>query len=323
MSELHHCQLNTGNFIPSGYPPLLTPYAQAIADLYRVQVPQYITIPTTLTGVALQQKTVVTDPFENDVLIMGAVIQPGDDADNGQSIFLNLFNRQDSINWVVPNIVGAAPLTSFGGNGSQPTSVMRLPEAYFLPKHTRLQHNFTQPTGAAVTGGSITWVGIQLYQPLYDPMPECVNVNGQSIRIGSRMPWFAALPIGVRSFTAGVLTFTWAAGASLLYVTPPVDCNLEVHDLHTTAFDTSDVTNDPNNLMVKISTAGRRDMWTPDLSPFTGVFANRTQIYGAMPMSVPLILYKNQRLQFRFQNNSAGSVVKRMAVVRGVRLCEF
>src|SRR5690348_2075959 len=95
----HHCQINTGNFVPPNNPPAWTPYAQAIADLYRVQVPLFVTVPTTLTGVALQQRTVLTQPSQYDALIFGAQIDPGDDNDSGQSVFVNLYNEGDGINW--------------------------------------------------------------------------------------------------------------------------------------------------------------------------------------------------------------------------------
>lgn len=304
-----------------------TPYAAAIADNYAVRVPMFLTVPTTLTGVALQRKTVITAPFEHDCLIMGATLQPDNavTADFGQNLFLNLFNNNDNIDWVTPNIVGGAPLTAFGGRGDQLTSVQRLPEACFIPAGATIQHEFTQPTGAANTGGSITWVGVQMMHPRGGATPKMVAMpDGSVIRVGSRMPWFSAWGFGLRFFAAGAINFAPSIGGDAVYYTPPVDCPLEIHDLHSTTFSIAAGNANPDAQFVKVAIAGRRDIWSADLTPFTGVWGDRNQIYQSLPLVKPLKLRPYERLMFRILNNdSSGNLGSPIVAVRGVRLCEF
>lgn len=322
-----HCPtpISTGNQVGKLQGSPWTPYAQAIADEYAIQIPLFITIPTTLTGVALQRKTTLSEPLQYDALIFGALINPGNDVDNGKGLFLQVFDTRSGVYWSAPTTINASPLTAYGGAGAQPTPVMRLPEAFFLPAGVELQHDWTQPTGNNVTGGWITWVGMQLINPFKRRAPEWAKMpNGEKIRVGSRLPWFATIGIGTRTFSAGAIDFNWVAGGSYLYYTPPTECGLEIHDLQCTTFDIADVSLTPNDQLVKIAVARSREMWTPDLTPFTGAFGDRQQVYPSLPLAKPLLLTKNERLQFRFQNNlSATAIADGMIVARGVQLCEY
>lgn len=324
---MQHCSIpiSTGDQVGKLMNGPWTPYAQAIADHYAIQIPLYVTVPTELTGVVLQRRTVMSWDMQYDSLIFSALINPGDDTDNGKRVFLQVSDSRMGIYWSSPTTINASPMTAYGGAGAQPTPIIRLPEAFFLPAGTRLQHDWSQPTGGSVTGGWITWVGVQLINPYQRRTPKTVRMpSGQEIQVGSRIPWLATIGIGTRSFTAGEITFTWAANSSFVYYTPPVECGLEIHDLHCTTFDTggSDLT--PNEQQVNITLARDRNMWTPDPSPFTAVFGDRAQVFPAAPLPKPLLLAENERLEMRvFNNQSSLGIADGMIVVRGVQLCKL
>ena len=321
------CKLDSGNWVGSYGGPEWSPYAQAIADHYAVQVPWYLTIPTTLTGVALQRRTILSVPYQHDILIFGAHINIGTDAagDNGQLVFLQVTDLESGVSWVTPNIINSAPATAFGGSRTEVTPILKLPEVYFLPKYTRLKFDWSQPTGANVTGGSITWCGVQLSQPRDGKAPEFVATpNGETIRVGSRMPWLSTVGLGRRTFTAGDLAFQMVAGGRYLQYTPPVDCAVEIHDIHCNFFTRAGVDMLPNNVMVKITDAGERGIWTPDLAPIPSTFGSMTQVYPGLPFTKPYLMKPGHRFQLSVQNNNAALAINdAMVTIRGVRLCEY
>jgi hypothetical protein len=306
-----------------------TPYAQAIADHYQIQIPLYLTVQTNLTGTAGQRQNVTTSPLQYDSLIFGAMCNPGNDTENARSIFLNVQDNRTGVYWACPATLESAPMIAWGGLATEPivgypTSILRLPEAFFLPAHVSLIHEWSQPTGGEATGGSITWVGVQLINPFQNKRPRTVEMpNGEKVAVGSRIPWLATLGIGARTYIAQTQGFSWVQNRTLIDYTPPIECGLEIHDLVTSTFDAEAVSLDPDNQFIKLAINKNREMWTPELTPFTAAFGDIQQIYPALPLVKPMILKKNERLQFKFQNNTAGNITNGMITVRGVQLCEY
>jgi hypothetical protein len=306
-----------------------TPYAQAIADHYAIQIPLFMTIPTNFSGVALQRRTVLSEPLQYDALIFGALINGGDDTENARSIFLNVADNKSGVYWSSPATLESSPLIAYGSLADEPlvnypTSIVRLPEAFFLPANVELRHEWSQPTGQNATGGYITWIGLQLINPFAKKAPEFVRMpNGEKVRVGSRIPWITTLGIGARSYIAGVQAFRWNGDRSVIDYTPPVECGLEIHDLICSTFDEAAESLDPDDQLTKLAISKNREMWTPDLSPFTAVFGDVQQVYPALPLPKPIKLEKNERIQFRFQNNTENDIDNGMVIIRGVQLCEY
>jgi hypothetical protein len=260
-------------------------------------------------------------------LIFGAHINfaTGSTSDSGQRVFLQVADNRTRLQWAAPTIANSAPAVAYGGALANPSPIMKLPEAFFLPAGVELVHDWSQITGANTTGGSITWVGVQLINPFQHKAPECVKMpNGDIIRVGSRMPWFCSLGFGTRTFSAGDLAFAMAAGSMYLQYTPSVDCDVEIHDINCNFFTAAGSTTNPQNVQVKINEAGRQGMWTPELSPITGVFGDFSQVYPALPFNKSYLLEANHRLRIAIQNNNAeGSIADGFVTLRGVRRCKI
>lgn len=326
-----HCKIDTGDWIGNAWTgPDWTPYARAIADHYPNQVPWFLTIPTTLTGGVGQRRVVVTSPNLYDVLIFGAHISIGSDSvgDNGQTVYLQITHLETGIPWVVPNILGYAPMTAFGGVRRNPTSNMKFPEAFFLPRRTKLKLEFTNAQIAAATGGTITLLGVQLTHPSTPKPPERVTMpNGDVIPVGSRLPWFATIGVGQRIFDPNSVVFNLPPASPMsqsLEFLPPSQCNVEIHDVHCNFFARDGLSLTPDNLAVKIVDMGSHNHWTPNLSPITGVFGVFTQAYPSLPFNKPYLLQKGHRIQILTQNNTpTADIINGLITLRGVRLCEY
>lgn len=321
-------ELNSGNLIKYFGGPEWTPYAQAIAEAYSTIVPFYLTVPTTLTGATRERKTFKTDPYQHDVLIFGAHVNIGnvDSGDSGQQVFLQVADLRTGIPWATPNSVNGSPATAFGGSQVQPMPILRLPEAFFLPRFVELQHDWKMINAATVTGGSITWVGVQMINHCPEnPQVDCVTMpDGRTIKVGSRLPWFSTLGLGRESWSANSLTFNMNAGSHYLSYTPPQDCDIEIHEINANFFSQAGVSSNPQLIQVKISDAGEREMWTPDLAPSPAVLGSFSQAYPSLPFTKPYILKKGHRLQFLVRNgNPSTAIGNAYATIRGVRLCEY
>lgn len=329
-------KINTGDWVGGKWDasPHWTPYAQAIADFYPNQVPWYLTMPTTLTGVAGQRRTVKSSAQQHDVLIFGAHIsvQASQFGDFGQQVYLQITHDQTGIPWVINNVLAYAPLTAFGGTvndlGNSVMNVSKFPEAFFLPKNTKLKFDFTNGPTEPITGGTVTLVGVQLTHPANPNTPEFVTMpNGESVRVGSRQPWFSTIGFGERSTTgAAGVTFTMQPGEQFVQFLPPSDCFVEIHDIHCNFFLNYGGDTTPDTIMVKITDMGSHQQWTPNLSPITGVFGDFRQVYPQLPLNKPYILPKGHRLQLLMQDNRAGvslDVVNPLVTIRGVRLCDY
>lgn len=315
---------NWGNAIQH-WPFAWTPYAEAIAAEYATVVPLFITVPTTLTGVTRERKSVVIPPYLYDSLIFGAHINMGSDSngDNGQQIFLQVSDLRSGITWAAPGPLDSAPATAYGGSRTQTMPILNLPEAFFLPANVQLKHDWKMFSQLA-TGGSITWVGVQLIGPKGGRAPETVTMpDGQRIKVGSRLPWLATIGLGAEISVLGSPFYAIEAGRRYLHYTPPLDCDTEITDIAANYFTQGGVSSTPTNILLGLSDRGQREFWTVNLAPSPGVVGDVTKAYPALPLSKPYTLKKGRRLQLSLLNLNTATVNNAFAVVRGVRLCDY
>lgn len=340
------CRINTGDFVGSAFRgPHWTPYAQAIADHYPIQVPWHLTMRQVLTlsaSAATQTPFVLTTrPQLYDVLIMGmsALITGVQANDNGNFIFLNITDLETGIPWVAPNMIGYAPIGAFAGINADPSTgtffpmpVLKLPDSYFLPKGTRLKLDWYPVT---VLGGinltvTLTFVGVQIinHAPGFRAPRKVTMPNGNEIEVGSRVPWFGCVPFGRRQPNVGsrvLSNFDLPAGQQAMQFLPPIDCDVELHDAYAN-FLAQTVTPIADKTIFKVKLQDMRSDgdWTPELSPALAVFGNEEQVFPALPFAKPHLLKTGHRTAMAMLNTSAAETLSQGVVtLRGVRICEY
>lgn len=326
-------RINTGDRIGSQLKgPEWTPYAQAIAENYPIQVPWFYTLPSNLVeGVTFHdRKTVVTSPQQHDVLIFGAyaIVRSNAGSDEGIFILLQITHEETGIPWAVPNSIGAALLPAIAGTvnpivfptGPNRTTVQRLPEAFFLPKHNRLRLDWTQ--GVIDFGANldalITFVGVQLIGG--HPPSEITMPDGTITKVGSRLPWFITLVFGnptpFRQGTDWILT----PNQESLQFTAPQNCDVEIHDVYYNR--RLNVTSD--TLVTKLTEMGGRGIWTPQETPIFAWTGDEQKVNPSMPFAKPFLLEAGHKLAVNeFFSTPAVNEVFAALTFRGVRLCKF
>ena len=318
-------ELNTGNFI-NYWGPKLTPYARAIMSAYRIALPVFITVPTNLTGTVREEIQVLTDPFEYDVLIVAANINTGTTAngDDGQLIFLNIGDLQTGSMWSTPGPIDASPATSFGGSRGGAMPVLKLPEAFFLPAGVQLKHIWKM-FSATATGGTITWLAIQLVDPIGGKRPHSVQMpDGSNVKVGSRVPWFSTFALGSEINILGSPNYAMAADdAQYVQYCPSQDCDVEIHDLACNFFTQGGIDSDAENIRLALADRKTPRFWSPTNTPSTAIFGDFSKAYPAMPLTKPYLLKRGHRLEFISQNKNALVLNNAYATVRGVRLCDY
>jgi hypothetical protein len=348
------CRIETGDLVTSMLRgPEWTPYAQAIADHYPIQVLWYLTKTVNLPVVADTRVTQITSPQLYDVLILGMsalVFNTPLQNDNGNFIYLNITDKETGIPWVAPNTIGFAPLPAFAGvnlptvgpslANLSVTPIIKLPEAFFLPRGVQLKLDWIQVGGAAPVNknATLTMIGVQLINPNQgSKAPSHVTMpNGNTIPVGSRMPWFSCVPFGGRLSTGvirGFDNFTLPIGRQLMQFFPPIDCNVELHNTYgnflvsPTAYDgLAGAGFDTTFLTMKFTDMGAENDWTPGLSPTPALLGKETDTEPVMPFLKPVYLEKGHRTAMTAQNNTtavAGQVNQGTVTLRGVRLCEY
>lgn len=348
------CRIDTGDFVGSALKgPEWTPYAQAIADHYPIQAPWYLTKQQTQTRalVAVNQLPVVqtTQPQLYDVLILGmSVLITGTATnDNGNFIYLQITDLETGIPWVAPNTIGYAPVLAFGGLNADPSAgtfepmpATKLPEAYFMPRGTRLRLEWfllpppsVDPVNVTAT---LTMIGVQLINPRQGSRaPSHVTMpNGDTIPVGSRLPWFGCVPFGRRSIVPASArnnaSITLPDGEQVVQFLPPVDCPVEIHDAYAN-FLAPDVTPGapPDKVYFKVKLQDMMSMgdWTPEPSPAPSIFGNETQVFPQLPFAKPHLLKPEHRTAMAMLNAVSPPFSVDLSVgtvtLRGVRLCEY
>lgn len=315
--------LNSGN-LRSYAGPLLTPYALAIAEHYRDQRPVYINIPTNLTNTVREERVFISDPIDNDILIIGAHVNIGSvsNGDFGQIVLLNVSDMTTGLMWSTPNPIDASPATAYGGVQFNAMPIVKLPEAFFLQANTRLKHQW-KVLGLA-TGGSLTWIGLQLFRPYGGKRPTHVTMpDGSIIRVGSRIPWFCTLGLGTEISVLGSPVFVLGADNQYVQFTAPMDCDLEIHDLHANWFTQAGVSTDPQEVLISLGDKGQPQFWQPSQTPATAVLGDFSKVFPEMPFTKPYLQKAGDRLQITTINRTGLAINNALLTVRGVQLCQF
>lgn len=329
------CKINTGDRVGSAWGgPEWTPYAQAIADHYPIQVPWVLSIDNGLSNSVLR-RTQTTRPFQHDVLILGAsALVDGGGLDNGNFIFLNITHDETGISWAVANKLSLFPLPAIAGMtvrvaGAQTLvmPIVRLPEAFFLPAYTKLKLDWliVHPSTGINENAILTLIGVQLSNPRRGfTAPTHVQMpNGQIIEVGSRLPWFSTIPMGEYQSRA-LANFTLAAGRQVTQFLPPDDCDVEIHGAYSNFISNPGDIINRTLISTKITDMGEQTYWTPEVAPSTAVFGGEIQVDPVMPFTKPYLRKRGHRTQITLQNNEASLALDRATVtLRGVKLCEY
>jgi hypothetical protein len=321
--------LNNGDYIGSDWRgPLWTPYSERIASKYKTIVPWYMSVSSGLSTPP-SRNTNLTRPYQHDVLIFGASAKITDatTGNDGQFILLQITHEETGLSWAAPNILNSAPLPACAGIDLRRTPILRLPDAFFLPKGTTLRLDWSAVLFAdQAFDARLTFVGVQLIDPFEGHAPTHVTMpDGNTIRVGNRIPWFGTCGLGRRINAIALQGAGFFLGASeqRAQYLPPADCDIEIHNLYANfLLGAVDVT----NLVIKVTDMGTDTNWNPTRSPVASIFGDEQSINPALPFVKPYLLEKNHRINLVAQNNngSAGdSIENGLLTLRGTRLCEF
>lgn len=331
-----------------------TPYATAIAKCYRSVVPFFMNIDTTLTDQTYERKTVAVPAHQYDRLFFAAHVKAcvtsevegedvitedsedveteddvqviteagGDMAANcgGQQVFLQVADDALGQKWATLSPIDAAPLSAFGGSSEHVMPLIRLPEAFFLPKGVDLRFDF-KTFNNSIDGGMLTWVGVRLADgetPSFVDVPKLGKV-----KVGSRIPWFAVIGMGREQQIADNAIFLFNSGRRCLGYTQPAECDVEIHDIHGQfSMQVEDLGGDPDLIQFALSDTGQRKLWTKSFTPSRAFLGDTTKAFPVMPLPVPYLLKAGRQLELTMLNNSSGvGVSDGFVVIRGVMRC--
>jgi hypothetical protein len=321
--------LNNGDYIGSDWSgPLWTPYSERIASRYKTIVPWYMSVSSDLSAPP-SRNTNLTRPYQHDVLIFGASAFVANETtgNNGQFILLQVTHEETGLTWATPNVLNSAPLPAYAGTDLNRTPLLRLPDAFFLPKHTTLRLDWSAVLFAdQAFDARLTFVGVQLIDPFEGHAPSHVTMpDGKTIRVGNRIPWFGTAGLG-RRLNSNALEgpgYSLATGEQRAQYLPSVDCDVEIHDCYAN-FLLGEI--DVTNLVIKLVDMGTDTNWNPTRSPIASIFGDEASINPALPFVKPYLLKKDHRINLVAQNNLAaggGEIQNGLLTLRGVRLCEF
>jgi hypothetical protein len=321
--------LNNGDYIGSDWRgPLWTPYSERIANHYRRIVPWYCSISSGLSAPP-SRNTNLTRPHQHDVLIFGcsAFVANETVGNNGQFIYLQVTHEETGLTWAAPNVLNSAPLPAYAGTDLNRTPLMRLPDAFFLPKYTTLRLDWSAVAFAdQAFDARLTFAGVQLIDPFEGHAPSHVTMpSGEIIRVGNRIPWFGTTGLGRRSNAVALEGpgFFLGGGEQRAQYLPSVDCDVEIHSLYTNFINTGV---DVSNLVIKVVDMGTDTNWNPTRSPVASIFGSEFDVNPALPFVKPYLLKKDHRINIVAQNNvgaAGASIDNGLMTLRGVRLCEF
>src|SRR5262245_57953454 len=321
----------TGNFVGGQWHgPRWTPFAQAIADNYPIQIPWYTSFQVDLAAAAAgipSRLTTLIGPYLYDVIIFGAMITGT--ASQVPQIGIQVTSKESGVPWAVPNVLGFIPLGAFGGFNTGASPLFKFPDVFFFPKGSQLKFDFTlidtvvgDPAPVTITLAGVKLVGA--------PAPATVQMpDGTKIRPDSRVPLFLTIGLGQRSG----LNFNLDVTNRRIQFLPPIECDIEIHDASTNlisgAFQLTP--NNTSELAIKLTYEGVQNQWTPFLAPITAVFGGlgggaggASQFYPSLPYTKPYLLPKGERIKLDMLNTS---ILTPMAngylTFRGVRRCEY
>ena len=334
--------------------PRWTPYAEAIAANYRSVTQFFVNVPTALTGTADERKTVIVPAHQYDRLFFAAHVQAcvdaGGDGDTviteggdtvitesgdtvitegggsspsmcgGQQVYLQVWDKGTGIKWASIAPIDAAPLSAYGGSSEEVMPLIKLPEAFFLPKNTDLRCDFSV-LNQTIDGGRITWVGVQLAD---GQVPEYVDVEGLgSVKVGSRIPWFAVIGLGRQQINLSS-TFQLNAGRRRIAYTMPTECDVEIHDLHGQfMISLEELSAAPDAIQFSLAETGQRRFWTQTFTPSRSMLGSTNKAFPVMPLPVPYLLKAGRKIELSVFNNGSDGVNDGFVVLRGVQRCSL
>ncbi len=328
-----------------------TPYARAIAAHYQSITPFFLNVPTTLSGVASERKTVTVPAHQYDRLIFGAHVQAcvdsgvegedvitedsedviTEDSDQvitegggemmancgGQQVYLQVSDDRTGIKWATLSPIDAAPMSAYGGSSESVMPFILLPEPFFLPKNVDLRHDF-KVLNDTLDGGRITWIGVQLAD---GEVPALVDVPRLGkVKPGSRIPWLAVIGLGRRVQT-GSAFYSFVTGRRVLGYTQPAEYDVEVCDIHGQfALQADDLGVDPDDIQFSLSNTGKRQLWSQTFTPSRNFLGDTTKAFPVMPLPQPFLLKKGDQLELSMFNNQGlvgETIVDGFVVIRG------
>lgn len=313
-------ELQSGNLENYYGGPELTPYTRGILDLYPIQIPLFQSLPTNFTGLSNQRTTIVTDPHLHDTLYIAAHCR-FTDGPEAERVFLQITNLQTGL---FVSSIGAypdSPITAYAGVNNNAMPNLLLPESLFITKGTRLRLDFSIHDTNLITGGIFTLIGFQLVGCVDEN--ACISMpDGQSVRIGRRMPWMHTVGVGREQFIGNSQIFTIAGGEVWSAYMPPIDCDIDVTDMCMTFF--GDVSDSPDLVLFRLTDSGDREMFTLNLAPSRAIFGDNSKAYPGLYLTKPYRVVKGRRLRIEcISRNPLGQAVTINVVFRGVRLCEY
>jgi hypothetical protein len=297
--------------------PHLTPYALAIASKYERVYPWFFNVDTTLTNVAREFRIVTTDPLNYDVLICAAHTQMSDGS-NGQNNLLQVCDQKSGYLWTVPGAILGSPASAYGGVNSNVMPIVNLPEAFFLPKNVELKHEWK--TYGQASGGSITWLGVALFDRKPDEDPDFVAMpDGGHIRIGERLPWFNTIGLGEEINIAGNPFYALGAGNFFTGFSDSVHRRVSITELVANFFIQSNVTTNPQNVLISFGDKGQPQTWSPRRGPSTAYLGDPITAYPMLPLPIPYDLMPGNRAQIGVLNRNSSTINNAYLTFRGIQ----
>lgn len=142
----------------------ISPYTKHILSFYREHLESIDTIPTNFTGVASERPSPsLTNEVDTDTLYFSAYVNF-----NNAAALVHIMALSPQYHMMVNHnpIPQDTPIHAVAGVFSQVTPILPLMAPFFLKKHGRLQHQFTNSAAAPTTGGLWTWRTLKLADPI-------------------------------------------------------------------------------------------------------------------------------------------------------------
>lgn len=139
-------------------------YVERILDRYRTHLELVDTVPIGFDGVASRKPApVFTSQVSADVLLFAAFVDF-----TAADVLIRIQSRSPQYQWMANNDQNpqATPIGAIAGISTQVLPVLPLIQPFFLMSNGQLQMQFTNSATAPVTGGSITWRGLKLVDPI-------------------------------------------------------------------------------------------------------------------------------------------------------------
>jgi len=139
-------------------------YVERILDKYRIHLELVDTVPIGFDGVASRKPApVFTSQVSADILLFAAYVDF-----TASDVLIRVQSRSPQYQWMTNNNNAPqdTPIGALAGITTQVMPVLPLISPFFLEANGQLQMQFTNSATAPVTGGSITWRGIKLVDPI-------------------------------------------------------------------------------------------------------------------------------------------------------------